>query len=64
MNEKEMERLIRKTQKNAQRTHQKKDPSNYDSTLPAQDILDSETKQIFREMKSRGKDGGPSGHED
>jgi hypothetical protein len=64
VNEKEIERLIRKTQKNAQQTQKRKDPGNYDSTLPAADMLDRETKQIFKEMKNKGKYGTPSGHDD
>ena len=65
VNEKEMERLIRKTQKNARQIHQKKDPTKYDDTLPERDYLDSETKQIFNEMKNKRKGAsGPSGHDD
>lgn len=60
-----MERLIKRTQKRAQSTHQKKDPSSYDDTLIQREHLDGETKAIFREMKANGKySGGPSGHDD
>jgi hypothetical protein len=65
VNEKDMERLIRRTQKNAKQTSRKPDPTKYDDTLPVRDYLDSETKQIFNEMKNKRKGAeGPSGHDD